>query len=271
MDHLGLSVTVLMRVNGRNVEAREYRSAQDGNTYIEGREGSEFIVRIMNRTHKRVLAIPSVDGLSTLDGKPAGAKSRGFVLDPFTKVDVEGWLRPDQKAAAFFFSGMKDGVDGSYVAQIGQDADQKGVIGVLFLAEDRPFRPAFPNGARMAAASPGIYGSGSVMRSAQAMNMAAEAQSMGATLSASSADVKSHDVFEDDREQTLGTGYGREKHFGTTAVPFARGAEITRIRIDYDDERGLKRRGIDVRRPLSRRPEPFPADRTCPAPPGWHG
>ncbi len=249
MDNLGLSVRVLVRTKDRLVEAREYRSPIDGDTYIEGREGSEFVIRVSNNTHRRVLAIPSVDGLSTLDGTEASVKSRGFILEPFTKVDIAGWIRTNEKAAAFYFAGMKDGRDDSYVSRMGKDTKHKGVVGVVFLAEDRPVRMPHPRHSVMLMASSASPSSG-VLRSAHAQ-------------SATFADGLD--------EQTLGTGYGRETEFRTSSKAFARGAEIDRFAIFYDDERGLKRHGIDVTRPAMRKANPFPGDVACPAPPGYEG
>jgi len=251
MDNLGLSMRVLVRTNDKLVEAREYRSTMDGDTYIEGREGSEFIIRISNNTHRRVLAIPSVDGLSTLDGTEASAKSRGFILEPFTKVDVAGWIRTSEKAAAFYFAGMKDGKDDAYVARMGKDVRHKGVIGVVFLSEDRPHRLSHPrHGSAMLMASSAGSSSKGVLRSAHAQSAPSSS-------------------FLD--EQTLGTGYGRETEFSTTSGRFSRGAEIDRFALFYADERGLKRRGIDITRPTIRKPNPFPGDVSCPAPPGYEG
>lgn len=249
MDNLGLSLTVLVRVGNGYVDAREFRSPDDGNTYIEGREGSEFILRIRNGTHRRVLAIPSVDGLSTLDGKRDDSKWGGFVLEAYAHVDVKGWLRDREKAAAFQFAGMKNGVDDSYVARMGGDTNHKGVIGVLFLAEKPALREA-------------IKGHDSVML------MASSASASKGVLRASSAAEATSLSME---EQTLGTGYGRETDFRTRSASFRRGHEIATINLFYDDARGLKRRGIDVTKPLRKMPQAFPAGIGCPPPPGWNG
>lgn len=253
MKSQGMSLSVLVRGEGAPRETREYVAPGDGNHFIEGREGSEFILRIKNDTAKRVLAVPSVDGLSVIDGKKAGSSSSGFVLEPYGHVDVVGWLRDRDNAAAFYFAGMKDGKDDSYVARIDGDTDHKGVIGVMFFAEERirgslsDFKGGpmlVGSSAKGASASKGL----GMLRSMSAGSLSADAQA-----------------------QCLGAGYGRETGFATKSVAFRRGTEITRISLFYDDARGLKRRGIDVTRPTTKLPNPFPADIGCPAPSGWNG
>jgi hypothetical protein len=228
-------------------EAREYLSPVDHDTYVEGREGSSFTLRIRNGSHRRVLAVPSVDGLSVLDGKPAGSSSPGYVLDPWQTLEVVGWKVDGDTAARFFFAGSSPESDGSYVAAIGGDIANKGVIGAIFFAEERSERPmpvfrGRQRGSMLMASSASV--SKGVMRS---MPLSAEAQS-----------------------QTLGAGFGEATGFRTRTVSFRRGSRIAGVSLRYDDARGLKRRGIDVSRPSSGRPSAFPADdRGCAPPPGW--
>jgi hypothetical protein len=245
--NVSLSVLVHGRDGGRGIPAPEYVSPVNRDTYIEGREGSNFSLRIHNGTHRRVLAIPSVDGLGALDGKPAGMESRGFIMAPGETVDVPGWMLDQASVARFVFSGTKDGVDQSYVAQIGGDVRHKGTIGVLVLDENRP-KP-FHGG--LTASSAGSASKG-VLRSApmaaMSMNAAPEAA----------------------MSQSLGTGFGEAAAFHTRSGHFDRGGILTRIDLFYDDARGLKRVGIDVSRPVSPRPSAFPAlDMGCAPPPGW--
>ena len=245
-----VSLTVL--VHGRDgapgIPAREYVSPVDRDTYIEGREGSNFSLRIHNRSPRRILAIPSVDGLCVLDGKPAGAESRGFIMEAGETLDVPGWMVDRETVARFVFSGTRDGEDRSYVAQIGGDTAHKGVLGVLVVEERRPPRPRADDGAFALSAA-------GVLRSRPLAMMSAS---------------KASSVHEDTAAQGLGTGFGEASEFRTRAGRFERGAVSTRIDLYYDDARGLKRRGIDVSRPVSPRPSAFPAlDGGCVPPPGW--
>lgn len=248
--NVSLTVLVHGRDDAAGTPAREYVSPVDRDTYIEGREGSNFSLRIHNRSHNRVLAIPSVDGLCVLDGKPAGAESRGFVMSPGQVLDVPGWMVDRETVARFVFSGTRDGEDTSYVAQMGGDTTHKGVLGVLVISEKRLPRPR--GGDVMFTAS----ASGALRSRPLAMMSASRGPS----------------VHEDTASQSLGTGFGEASEFRTRAASFERGGILTRIDLYYDDARGLKRRGIDVSRPVSRRPSAFPAlDGGCTPPPGWKG
>ncbi len=264
MQTKGIALSVV--VDGHDetgVTAREY-VAPDGDVYIEGRDGRPYTIVVENRNPHRVCVVLSVDGLSVMDGRRAGSRSRGYVVDPHSTLRVPGWLRDDRKVARFEFADMRGGSDPSYVALMGGDLEHKGVIGATVFEEmrrpvpRRPSKSAFEGFAGLSASSS--------MRSS-------------ATLSCSSARTplslrsSSHEdtAFRSEAEEQMGTGYGREQDFATRACrDFVRGAELTRLSLFYDQERGLKRRGIDVRRPVSRKPNPFPADMDgCPAPSGW--
>lgn len=228
-------------------EAREYVSPAEHATYVEGREGSNFTLRIKNGSHRRVLAVPAIDGLSVLDGKPAGSSSPGYVLNPLQTLDIVGWKVDGDTAAKFFFAGSSSQGDGSYVAQIGSDVANKGVIGVMFFAENRP--APYPRSRAMFGS--GMLSSQSVLRSAP--------------LSASASEPQDEVV-----AQSLGAGFGDATEFRTQSVEFKRGTKLAQLLIHYDDARGLKRRGIDVSKPIAARPSAFPADEMgCATPPGW--
>lgn len=248
MNSGGMSLTVLVHGHqGAPIEAREYVSPQDRSTYIEGREGSNFTLRISNGTGRRVLAIPSVDGMSTLNQKPAGSESPGFILEPFGSVDVEGWTLDDREAAKFYFAGSKDGADDSYVARIGGDVANKGAIGVLFV-EERPLP------ARALGAGGGVFRGMAVGASSSAL--------LSRSAAAASTDGESDG-------QTLGTGFGRAVSMPTRSGSFRRGRLLDPVVIYYDDARGLKRKGIDLSRPAAAVPNAFPGGIGCPTPPGW--
>lgn len=244
-----MSLAVIIHGQNSAHDAREYVSPMDHQTYIEGREGSNFTLRIRNGSSRRVLAVPSVDGLSVIDGKPASSESSGFILEAYASLDVPGWMVDRQNAAKFFFASSSETVDVSYVAQMGGDTANKGVIGVMVFEEKRP-RPSF----RLPEASFGLSPSASkgMLRSAP----------MGAAAAPSSAPS-----FES--AQSLGAGFGEATGFATRSARFERGGRVATLLIHYDDARGLKRRGIDVSRPVVR-PSAFPGDDAgCTPPPGW--
>jgi hypothetical protein len=122
----GRILDLQVRVHGKAV--REFQ--HDGKIYIEGRKGSEFTLRFRNKTGKRLLAVPSVDGLSVMDGENASFNSGGYILDPYEFMDVPGWRLDDESVAKFIFH--KKGK--SYAAKKGKPRNV-GVIGVAAFLE----------------------------------------------------------------------------------------------------------------------------------------
>lgn len=116
-------------VHGRPV--REY--PHEGSVFIEGRQGSEFTLRVRNNSGRRVLAIISVDGLSVMNGQPASRKDGGYVIGPYNSIDVPGWRVDNESVAHFFFGNLPEG----YATKMGQPTNI-GVIGAVLYLERRP-------------------------------------------------------------------------------------------------------------------------------------
>ncbi len=55
-------------VNGKSAT----EVVHDGLTYLEGRAGTSYSLSFKNKTNRRVMIIPSVDGLDVITGKPCG-------------------------------------------------------------------------------------------------------------------------------------------------------------------------------------------------------
>ena len=62
----------------------------EGDTFMEGRGGSEFEIEVRNTTPNRVMAIVSVDGLSVISGTPAGVDSPGYIINGFQTIVIPG-------------------------------------------------------------------------------------------------------------------------------------------------------------------------------------
>ena len=97
----------------------------DGYTYVEGRGGSEYELELVNHSYERILMIPSVDGLSVLNGKPDW--SDGYVVNASSSIRVPGWRRDNTKVAAFEFADARD----SYTSRVGNGTSNVGVIGLM--------------------------------------------------------------------------------------------------------------------------------------------
>lgn len=123
-------VDISIIINGAVVPLYEH----ENDTYLEGRIGSEYVIRARNKTGKRILLVPSVDGLSVIDGKRATHKSGGFIIDPYSTYDLTGFLVDDKTAAKFTFSDIKS----SYASKTGNDENNVGVIGFAVYKEELP-------------------------------------------------------------------------------------------------------------------------------------
>jgi hypothetical protein len=290
-------------VKGRKVD--EFQSPMDFQRYIEGRDGSEFELELVNRNPYDCEFIVSVDGLSVTDGKLAGKKSGGYVVPANTTHRIPGWLVDGDTAAKFTFAGAKGG---SYVEQAEEgDERNKGVIAAMVFERrgwrnNNAYRPrghglgnlrssfssnvmgsrtkskgmSSSRGTGGASAGGDWSGSGSLVGSnvvgSNDMNlMNCAVASASAAPSYASPGVTSTEVDASmSVEQTLGTGFGEATKFETTSVQFERGDMVAKIVVHYDDRQGLKRRGIDVNRRVTA-PNPFPADEPtgCTPPAGW--
>jgi hypothetical protein len=99
-------------------------------SYVVGEDGDRYVIQIRNHTGHRVEAVASVDGLDVIDGRAASFHKRGYIVNPFATVEIDGFRRSFDEVAAFRFGS----VSGSYAAQKGDDRNV-GVIGVAFFEE----------------------------------------------------------------------------------------------------------------------------------------
>ena len=98
MNRNNYSLEVL--VNGRPVQ--EYY--KENKTFVEGRENTEYTIRFRNNSHKRVMAIFSVDGVDVLKGKKASEAESGYIVDPFSNIEIKGYRINENEVAKFRFS-----------------------------------------------------------------------------------------------------------------------------------------------------------------------
>jgi hypothetical protein len=122
MYNNGLSVS-LVTENGNIIT--EFN--KDGLTYVEGRKGSKYKIRVENRTASKIKAVMSVDGLNIISGKRATSNDSGYVLEAFEGCDFPGWRINDNQVREFFFTKSKN----SYNSKTYNDTNNIGVIGVM--------------------------------------------------------------------------------------------------------------------------------------------
>ncbi len=208
---------------------REY--GHQGKTFVEGRKGTAYTLRFRNSLAQRVLAVPSIDGLSALDGQPATDASNGYIVPAYASVEIKGWRPNLEQVAAFVFTDRSQ----SYASQSGT-GQNLGVIGVKVFAEYQPtvryistvpmWAHGGPCGAGMGTAGDPAIPSFTTC----SMDLA----------SASASTERSSTAFN------LGTGWGETKADHVMEAPFQRGVEMATLDIYYDDADGLGRHGITL-------------------------
>jgi hypothetical protein len=104
-----------------------------GRTYVLGHAGERYVVRVTNPTARRIEAVISIDGLDAVDGEPADVRKRGYVIQPYGELRVEGFRVSTAEVASFRFSSVRN----SYAGRKGK-ARNVGVIGVAVFAEQEP-------------------------------------------------------------------------------------------------------------------------------------
>lgn len=120
---------VRVSLRGANGEALAGYFAGD-TVYVLGESGQRYTILIENSTAARFEAVVSVDGLDVINGHPAGMGSRGYILQAYGRIEIEGFRQSTDTVASFRFGSVGD----SYAAQTG-DARNVGVIGVALFAE----------------------------------------------------------------------------------------------------------------------------------------
>ncbi|HEX2675952.1 MAG TPA: hypothetical protein VHM19_04915 [Polyangiales bacterium] len=263
-----------------------------GQTYVLGGYGQRYNVRVINQTGARVEAVISVDGRDVVSGRVGDfVGERGYVIEPWGMLKVEGFRRSYDEVAAFRFSSPGE----SYSARMGTP-ENIGVIGVAFFPERprpvarprprlaRPYAPYdyYSEGRRSDAAPSrsaeeksrlGTMGAGTSAAPAPAAEAAPRKSAGGDALRDSDEGVTAE--AEADSTNNLGTEYGESHESHVEEVTFRRAdsrhpSQVIALR--YDDEQGLLARGIRLYAPPRPRvweetPNPFPRNRFAPPPP----
>lgn len=221
----------------QNQIAPEYQ--HQGKTYIEGIPGAAYQLQVTNTGYNRVLVIPSVDGLSAINGKPAGSYSQGYIVLAAQTLTIPGWTLNQASVAKFQFGHVHQ----SYAAKMG-DASNVGVIGLMVYEEEPPvpytpipvIKPQFP--------SPVCP----YMDNERSTTYTFSSTAAQRTLSSS-----------------LGTTFGHHAQFQTESVTFHRGAVLGTLVRFYDTRERLEARGI-----INNGPNAFPTTTVgCIPPADW--
>jgi hypothetical protein len=215
--------------SGRNLPVHEFR----GRLYVAGEPGHQYEVRVRSRSQQRVLAVTSVDGVNVVSGETAATHQRGYVIDSWRSVQIEGWRKSLDEVATFYFTSLPD----SYAARTGRP-DDVGVIGVaLFREKTAPRRHHYLD------------------------------ENVSKPEAAASAEAPASANRESERQQQsrdrLGTGHGHRETSFAQYVDFSRASSTPdeTIAIYYDSHLNLVAQGVLPRedRRVKWQPQPFPA------------
>jgi hypothetical protein len=102
-----------------------------GKNYVIGEAGRRYSIVIRNRTQNRLELVVSVDGLDVIDGRPASFSKRGYLVDPQSELEIDGFRQSMDTVAAFRFGSVR----GSYAGQKTGDTRNVGVIGLAIFHE----------------------------------------------------------------------------------------------------------------------------------------
>ena len=253
-----VDLQVVDRARGDVLPSYRHRGA----SYVAGRPGDRYAVRLTNRSGARVLVVLSVDGVNAISGETAATGQTGYVLAPWESAEITGWRKSTSEAAAFYFTALPD----SYAARTDRP-DNVGVIGAAV------FRERVVEVARPVERPPAIARSRADDRAGEPEQSARRGPADSATAAApamvpSAKAREERDSSMARQEKKLGTGHGEREYSPITHTAFERAssqpADVVQLR--YDSHANRVAGGVIPRpRPLPRVPEPFPGFAPDPA------
>lgn len=121
------------------VPFKEY--GHKGKAFIEGKKGSKFALKFNNHTYNRILIIPSIDGISIINGKKATNNSPGYIIESKGKYIMQGWRESYDNIAEFIFKKKSK----SLAEKSGIGDLNCGVIGCMVYSEKYYSTYTFPS------------------------------------------------------------------------------------------------------------------------------
>ena len=79
-----------------------------GRDYVVGADGQRYTIQIENHTGNRFEAVATVDGLDVVDGKDGSLSKRGYLIDPWSSLNIDGFRRSQIEVAAFTRFGRRE-------------------------------------------------------------------------------------------------------------------------------------------------------------------
>jgi len=190
--------------------------ASGGQRYVVAGYGDRYTIALTNRSGGWVEAVVAVDGRSVTDGRRVGTQSRGYLLAPYQRVELEGWRIDTREVAAFRFTSVGD----SYAGRIGSGADAGQIRVDVYNERGRP---------EVWVPAPSPWTTERDDRPSR-----------------SSAEKAAPSSVWRDGGQDLGTQYGESRWQPVEQRDFERASSYPAqsVTLRYDDARGLAARGI---------------------------
>lgn len=247
--------------------AKEYY--HEGSYYIEGKQGSRFSLKMRNNSNERALFVPTVDGLSIMDGKEGSFKSGGYIVNAYDSLTIDGWRTSDDNIAEFFFSTPKE----SYAKKMSK-GNNLGVIGCAVFKEKEKVKVVekiiiekeqcnhhhcnwnCPNYWPTFTVNSGSNG-GSAFFTSTSLNC-----NTSGTYELSSASLKSTTKSSSmDMSAGLGTGFGQDKYSPVITVEFEKESSPTTVfSLFYNTRHNLEAMGVEFKKPVYVAPSAFPKE-----------
>ncbi|MBZ5714564.1 hypothetical protein [Nannocystis pusilla] len=237
-----------------------------GSVFVAGQMGERYNIRVRNNSGERVEAVVTVDGRDVVSGQLGNYKTqRGYVLEPYGSVLIEGFRQSLDHVAAFRFTD----VGNSYSGRWGTP-QHTGVIGVAVFKEHQPRklrRQPPPPIATRPYYEP-YYGDYDARGAGGGPPPPADAPSASKSAPAARAGGYAQDeaAAEYNRSPRLGTQYGETTHSSVREVTFERRHKRRpdiMMTVYYDSAENLRARGVIVdpyfAPPPPHDPRPFPA------------
>ena len=228
----GVEVTVADAF-GRTLQTVRHQ----GKLFVAGERGQRYVIRIDNPSATRVEVVVSVDGRDVVTGALADfTRNRGYVVEPFGSVTIDGFRTSMQSVAAFRFSSVGE----SYSARRGTPGNV-GVIGVATFHEQSRQPLARADASRDRRAPPTRSEAKPSSRPAEPPAPTNDAARSGkASPGAATRSAP---------QRELGTAFGEQRASAVVEVPFVR-RNATRpdfvATLTYDTPRGLAARGVPI-------------------------
>ena len=261
--------------SGRQLRTFHHR----GQTFVLGQHGQRYNIRVRNHSPQRVEVVLAVDGRDAVSGQTTDlVNHRGYVIAPHGSLRVQGFRRSMSSVASFRFTDPSNSYSGRMGTPHRVGAIRLAAYPERVVFEDRPITIPDRRWRGENGPPPPATKRRAQPHAGQALPDDEAAPRSGESMSARGRIVA---PWPRPRQNNLGTQYGETRSSRVVEVDFHR-QNRTRaaqhITLRYDDEQGLRSRGIEVfprprPRPLPRPVAIDPPNRFAPPPPPdhrWH-